>query len=403
MPKFFPKLALMLLLLLLTGAVAHAQTPEEIDPWTEDGLSVGRCIKKGGLDFGLFWDAVIYNDDLKQGIIEPWKDIFNRNQCHAFDVIALVKQQDSIRSSIRDNFLTCDTDQLPNLKTAFHKLTAEIYYVRHIVDGGIVVNLPYDLLKHRFFKRAVIADRTRIYNDMKKKYVKEDMLKQDQFDQLFLLLETKYGPGVSPDNEDHDYSEDRLNAYIDGCENSSWKAVGEKWEELKKHVTEDAGGIKSFSEGVSQSFVGLKEEASSLKIIDVIKGDMSLAAYAKSFATANLNGLSLEEGLSEIVASVSEGEFFKTTPSQEELLGVVAFSEQSFETQTIQTKMLNNFSVLYGNVSDESIEAFVNNLDGRLTQNPTNDGFIEILHNTYPQIANLEKATKTMNDRECPK
>lgn len=402
MPKFFPKLALMLLLLLLTGSVAHAQTPAEIDPQTGEGLSVGRCIKKGGLDFSTFWSSVIYNDDLKEGVVEPWKDIFNRNQCHALDVLALSKQQDSIRSSIRDAFLTCDTDQLPNLKTAFHKLTAEIYYVRHIVDGGIVVNLPYDLLKHRFFQESAIMDRTRIYNNMKKKYVKEDMLKQDQFDQLFLLLETKYGPGKTP-GEEHDYSEDRLNTYIDGCENSSWKAVGEKWEELKKHVTEDAGGLNSFSEGVSQSFAGLKEEAGSIKIIDVIKGKMSLADYAKSFATANLNGLDFEEGLSEIVASVSEGKFFKTTPSQEELLSVVAFSEQSFETQTIQTKMLNNFSVLYGNVSDESIEAFVNNLDGRLTEDPTDDGFIEILHNTYPQISDLEKAAKTMNDRECPK
>lgn len=400
--KNFPlKLACSFITLLFTGMVAQAQTAEEIDPQTEDGLSVGRCISKGGLDFGLFWDSVIYNDDLKEGIIEPWKDIFNRNQCHAFDVIALVKQQDSIRSSVRDAFLTCDTDQLPNLKSAFHKLTAEIYYVRHIVDGGIVVNLPYDLLKHRFFQESAILDRTKIYNDMKKKYVKEDMLKQDEFDQLFLLLETKYGPGKTP-GEEHDYSEDRLHTYIDGCENNSWKAVGEKWEELKKHVTEDAGGAKSFAEGASQSFGRVKEEASSIKIIDVIKGDMSLAAYAKSFATANLNGLDFEEGLSEIVDFASEG-FLGPTPSQEELLGTIAFSEQLFETQTIQTKMLNNFSVIYGNVSDETIEAFVNNLDGRLTEDPTDDGLIEILHNSYPQISDLEEAAKTMNDRQCPK
>src|SRR3989338_4696742 len=195
MRNFHIKLGVLLMLLLVTGVAAQAQTPEEIDPQTEDGLSVGRCISKGGLDFGLFWNSVIYNDDLKEGVIEPWKDILNRNQCQAFDVIGLVKQQDSVRSMVRDSFLTCDTDQLPNLKMAFHKLTAEIYYVRHIVDGGIVMNLPYDLLKHRFFQESAIMDRTKIYNDMRKKYVKEDMLQQDQFDQLFLLLETKYGPG----------------------------------------------------------------------------------------------------------------------------------------------------------------------------------------------------------------
>ena len=374
------KFLILILVLFLSGSGAFAASHG-------GNLSVGSCIKKGGFDFALFWDSVIYNDDLKEGIVEPWKDILSRNQCHSSDVIGLVKQQDQVRKKIRGAFLTCNTQKLPDLKEAFHKITIEIYYVRHIVDGGVIANLPNDILKHQFFKEASEANRDSIYNKMRSKYVSADFLTQEELDQLFLVLESKY--------------KERKGSYKDECENGSWKAVGEKWDEFIQHF-KDGAGSSDFADEWSASGDIIADTGSKMGITKLIKGEMSLAAYAKSFVTANLNGVEFTEGVSDIADYTSKNMPKGAIPSNESVAGTFAVAEELFETDVIKRTMIADFTTLYSNLSDETVENFVNVLDGRNTPSPKSDGFIEIIQNTYPQLNKIEQGVKMMRDRQCP-
>ncbi|MDA1060223.1 MAG: hypothetical protein O3B47_00320 [bacterium] len=379
MNKFSYKFLITILLLFLSTSSVYAAS-------SGGNLSVGGCIKKGGLDFALFWDSVIYNDDLMEGIVEPWRDITSRNQCHSFDVIGLVKQQDQVRKKIRGAFLTCNTQKLPDLKKAFHKISIEIYYVRHIVDGSVVLNLPYDLLQHQFFKKEPVRDM--IYNKMKNKYVSAEFLSQEDFDQLFLLLESKYS--------------ERKKAYRDKCENGSWKAVAEKWDEFKEHFA-NGMGASEFADEVVASAKIIATTGNKLGITKLIKGEMSLAAYAKSFVTANLNGVEFTEGLGDIADAFSKNApSTRTTPTIGEVAGNFSISEESFNSEEVKKTMMADFTTLYSNLSDETVENFVNTLSDNSTPSPKSDGFIEIIKNTYPQLNKIEQGVKMMRDRQCP-
>src|SRR3990167_7168103 len=134
----FKKISCSLLVSFLISSFLFSTTTfaEEIsdnDPYADGKLSLIKCIQKGGLDFWAFWDSVIYSDNLSEGVIEPWNDVLELNQCHSSDVLMLAKKQDALRKAIRDAFMTCNTQKIPSLKEKFLRITAEIYYVRHVV------------------------------------------------------------------------------------------------------------------------------------------------------------------------------------------------------------------------------------------------------------------------------
>lgn len=365
------------------GAFVHAVSPDT-DPYTDDGrLSLIRCIKKGNLDFGVFWDSVIYNDNLQEGVVEPWVDILYRNQCHANDVIALVRQQDNVRKAVRDAFLTCNTEELPRLKKTFHELTAEIYYVRHSVDGGLALSLPFDLLTTRQFTESVIKDRGAIYNEMYNRYVSADFLSEVELNDLFLELEIKYADRINP--------EGGPGAYV-FCDRSSWQEVAEKWQEFQTHFMEDFGGLKSAKETLEARANEISEDLDNLKITDLVKGDMTFAAYMKSFVQVNINNMEAKEGFEETSAKFLENLPNFTAPSQKDLLGALSSADQVHNVAKLKTEMAANFYVLYKNASDETIATFLDELKG----------LIDTIDASFPLTTQIKGCADTMNARQCP-
>jgi len=348
-----------------------------------------RCAAKGGFEFTLFLDSVIWNDSLMEGVIEPWNDVLNRNQCHSQDIIGLVDHQDSIRSDIRKAFLNCENEKLPQMKSAYHKITAEIYYVRHVIDGGLLLSLPYNIVKTRVYDNQLTVDRNLIYREMKEKYVKEGMFTERELDDFFLNIEIKY--------------QDRKESYI-RCESSSWEGVEKKWKEFGKYFTEDYGGLKQAGEGIARESKELGNEISSIKTVELFTTDDSFVDFIGSFVSAQVNGMPPKKGLTELYAKgkkdMMDNPFDSDVPSptQSELFNAMILQEHDFEIDKMETEMRAHFSVLYGN-SSEGIEMFMNELDGR--SNDSN-GLLEIIDESFPKLKLILDGTDTMNSRQCP-
>jgi len=390
MNKFREKLAIFLLAMFLAGSVPVsagevADEVRNIDPASGGKLSLIRCIQKGGIDFSLFWDAIIFSDDFTEGVIEPWNDVLFRNQCHSNDVMGLINQQDKLRKSIRDAFLTCNTQKLPRLRKSFAKTLAEIYYVRHVVDGSLVLSLPFDILSTKSISDATELDRNILYSEMLTKYVGSDFLTLDEFNILFRNLEFKY--------------RDRKKTYI-LCDKGSWQDVTKKWKEF----VDSKGGLEpafeDFKKNIANKGKKLGKEFATIKTVELFTEDSSFTDYISSFAQMNLNNMEPQKGYEDIRKSLIKNLPTAATPSQTDLLGAIAVSGRQFEIETMKTEMKSNFKILYKDAGDETIESFLNNLDGRSLAGTT--GLLEIIENSLPEMNKILRGTETMNDRQCP-
>lgn len=374
-----------LALMPILSNVAIAETPAGSDPYSGGSLSILRCAEQGGMDFGAFLDAMIYNDSLWEGIIEPWSDILYRNQCQANDVLALVKQQDKVRKAIRDSFMTCTTDKLPRLKSRYYALTAEIYYVRHVVDGGLVLSLPYDLLDTRFTD-AVRKSDTQMYKQMKEHYVSGSMIKSSDFDGIFKSLQTKYSQ--------------RIPTYINACHQGNWQDVANKWTEF---VT-DWGGTKKALEkagkNISARAGALAKEVKTMEVAKFLNNESSFASYVGSFFEININGVPPKQALADISKALSNSLPLGKLPTQASLLSEVSSNSTAFDFNKTETDLRNKFSVLYLNSSDEKIKEILNYLDGRSSKGV--EGAIESIEASFPQLGEILSAAESMNDRQCP-
>ncbi|MEK7672243.1 MAG: hypothetical protein AAB373_00005, partial [Patescibacteria group bacterium] len=261
---------------------ASAAEVNNTDPSTDGKLSLIKCIDKGNLDFLTFLKAATLSDGVTEGFFEPWVDVIYRNQCHSMDVYGLIKQQDKVRMAIRDALLTCQKEKMPQLKRAFTRLNAEIYYVRHIVDASLITRLPSEITEE--FRESLYTDRNKLYGEMAEKYIGEDGLTQQELDMFFIGLEAKY--------------EGRKASYI-VCEKSSWETVGEKWEEFMKFFSDGAGVIEA-GESISANAEKLGEELATIKTVELFTGEEGFTDYVTSFTKVTLNGLPVKDGLSEI-------------------------------------------------------------------------------------------------------
>lgn len=355
-----------------------------VDPYVEGKLSLVQCLKKGQFDFLLFLRASIWNDNAMEGIIEPWNDVLLRNQCQSGDVISLIKRQDSTRKAIRDAFLTCNTQKLSHLRTLYYELAGETYYVRHIVEGGVVLGLPYDL-NTRVFGAATETNRDELYKEMHENYAKKDVISPEKFDDFFLRMESKYV--------------DRKESYKD-CPTGSWQLVEEKWNEFVKSGAGAGDAFKTASKNISAQGKALAKEFKEIATVELLQGNKSFGDYVGSFFTANLNGLGVKEGVSDIYESITKNLPSGGNFNQSYLAAELSFSDQKFEANKIETEMITEFGALYGTAGDETLQILLNNLDGRQIKEV---GLIEILEQSYGPLNVMLDRTKTMLDRQCPK
>jgi len=185
-----------------------------------------RCFKSGGQQFMAFLNASIATDGFIDSVIEPWKDIFIRNQCHALDVLGLVKQQDKIRSAIRDAYLTCKSEKVAKLKKAFDEASVEIYYVRNMIYAEVVKTLPPNSNNIRLAKKPTEL----LKIEMKGKFLKK-FKDENAFNNFFNKMLQKY--------------EDRSNSYIK-CNKGSWQAVKDKFKEFIDFFKNGMGAKEGF-------------------------------------------------------------------------------------------------------------------------------------------------------------
>ncbi len=380
------------LMLLLNNAVAYA------DPTTQDSegnLSVIRCIQKGNIEFGAFLSSMIYNDSFTEGIIEPWNDVLSRNQCQSNDVYSLIKQEDKIRSAIRDAFLTCNNQAVPQLKKSYQKLMVEIYYVRHVVDTGVLGRLPVPA-HTSVFRDAAVVSRDQIYRDMSEKYIKESFMSQAEFDLLFLKLESKYS--------------DRKTQYLE-CTKSPWEEVGKKWNEFVKFFKEDAAGLKDAGKTIGAKLTGGKDgkgpsllnEMKTIKFVEIFtsadtKG--AVADYVKSLGQVNINNLTptnaLDEAKNYIDTHITNGSGL----TQSQFASITTSAQEQYSMEKDISKIRANFDARYKSAADGGTEEFINALDGRQTGG-ADDGTLEIIDTTFSPLNQILSLTTKIKDRQC--
>ncbi len=340
------------------------------NPYDGDNLSLGRCFYKGNIDFVLFLQTLIYSDGFKEGVLEPFRDIFSRNQCHSSDVLNLIKQRDKIREAIRSAFLNCRNDRIPMLKRAYNLVNAEIYYVRHIVDGVISLSLPLDTLNTLRLEseESLYTSDEEMYKKMKEKYL-GSMFSEDELNLLYRNLRTKYSK--------------RKIEYVN-CNSGSFKVLAEKFNEF----IDNFGGISPAIEDAKMRIGGRAE-----KIWEAIT-DPGLADYLSSIINININSMPAKMGASEILSYLSEfGEFPDYgDQSFSSFFGQLDLEDQKFLMETKKAELASSYIFLYRDNLDQSIEKFLDELN-EIDQS---------ILNTIDNLDLLFDCTFAINSRQCP-
>ena len=378
-----------LLSILIGSQLAYADSTTQD---SQGNLSVLRCIQKGDIDFGAFLSSMIYNDSFTEGILEPWKDVLDRNQCQSGDVYSLIKQEDKMRSAIRDAFLTCNNQAVPQLKKAYQKMMVEIYYVRHVVNSALITGLPV-LAQTTSFTEAAVVDRNQLYRDMSAKYVKESFMSQADFDLLFLKLESKYA--------------DRRTQYLD-CTKSSWEVVGNKWNAFIKFFKEDAAGLKEAGKTIGAVTTGGKDgkgpslvnELKTIKFVELFTTDESVLDYIKAFGQVNVNNLATSAAYDEAKNYINTHLNNGSGLTQGQYVSQSVGAENNYQMEKDIDQIKTDFDTRYKSAADGSMEQFIDALDGRQVGGQ-DDGTLEIINNSFSPLNEVLSLSTKIKDREC--
>jgi hypothetical protein len=307
---------------------------------SDGDLSLGRCIYKGNVDFMAFLQTLIYSDGFVEGVLEPFRDIFSRNQCQSTDVLALIKQRDKIRDQIRNSFLDCKPERIPALKKAYKRLNAEIYYVRHIVEGIISISIPFAMLDTIQLQSedSLYAKDETLYQEMKERYVDEDF-SEIEFDVFYKNTRSKYA--------------ERKKQYVN-CSSGSYKELIAKFQEF----IEDWGGTKTALEQSKNRIVGRAE-----KIYEAIV-DPGLADWFYGILTVSINGVPPAMAVEDFLNYISD---FGTLPNNDSrnmylILGMSGEEESKYLREVKKMEIASSFEFLYLHNSDQGAQAFIEEL-----------------------------------------
>ncbi len=350
-----------------SGLVANAELKQMVE---NAGLNVGGCILKGGLDFTGFLNSLIFNENFLEELYEPWKDVLYSNQCHAADLLNLLKAEDAIRKQIRKAYYSCNTKDLPKLKTKYYKVLMEIRYVRKVVDRKAVFSLPFGLKLND--PKMLYANRTTLVNELKDKYQVKDKLSKEEFDQFLAQIEIKYSG--------------RIEDYIK-CKNSSWQDVVDKWTEFEDFMKGGAGTVDAWEDTQEAWEKTVKKEFNAL--VDAFKSKEGFSAYFGGILDMNVNGLDPIKGFKEIYADLEEQYYpFVVKTSDQRREGENA--ARKTEVGTTRQEIGSRFQVKYS-ATDTNVQNFVKQLEHMDI----------IIKNSFPAMDAIENCSKTINDRQC--
>jgi hypothetical protein len=365
------------------------------DPATQDSqgnLSVLRCLQKGNIDFGAFLSSMIYNDSFTEGIMEPWKDVLSRNSCQSSDIYQLIKQEDKIRSAIRDAFMTCNNQSVPQLKKAYQKMMVEIYYIRHIVDTGLLGRLPVPA-QSGVLKDSAVANPDQLKKDMIARYVKESFMSQKDFDLLYKKLVNKYA--------------DRQAKYLE-CSTSVWEPVGKKWDEFMKFFA-DGAGLKDAKKTIVATAVGggkkndkgpsLVNEIKTAKFVELFTTKETVFEFVKSNLQLNVNNLTPTDALNEAQDYIKK-HLGGSGLTQSQYLQTTQGAEAKYQMEAGITQIKANFDARYKSAADGSMEQFINALDGR-NLGTKEEGTLSIINDSFTPLNDILSLTNKVKDRQC--
>ncbi|MFC1615500.1 hypothetical protein ACFL21_00010 [Patescibacteria group bacterium] len=368
-------ISLLVVIFSSTINLAWAQDDEEeedysdVDAYVNGNLSVGRCLVKGDIDFGVFLDSIIWSDGLIEGVFEPWVDVISRNQCHIIDISNLVKQRDKIRKYIRDAFLTCNNQKLAGYKDAFNKLNAELYYVRHVVDPTVVVGLPFGGNTQLLFDEgSLYYPEEKLKADMYERYVegRGAVFSETEFNVFFNLLSLKYI--------------DRKESYV-RCESGSWEEVAEKWEEF----IDTAGGLSPAWDNMEKGIGGRAE-----KIVEAAT-EGGWENYLSNIVQLRINKLDPIEGISEIGEALADSLPEGFNPTHEAMFKEIENTKEDYNRKLMLNDIAANFEVLYKDTNDETIGLFIEELEN----------LDRAINNSFDPLNAILQCSKTMNLRQC--
>ncbi|MCK9186490.1 hypothetical protein M0P48_03560 [Candidatus Gracilibacteria bacterium] len=350
--------------------MSYAEDKSDLEPSQGGNFSPAKCLAKGNLEFTTFLRASIFADGISGGIMEMWNDVLYRNKCQTSDIAGLINQRDKLRTYIRDAFTMCNTSSLPALKKAYKKLGAEIYYVRNITNKKVAINLPYDILSTRMLQNPdeLFYPKSKLYSEMKSKYMDSEILPETEFDVLFESFETKY--------------KTRRESYVI-CENSAWESVSKKWNEFLETVGGMAPAVKTVKKSMAQRAEKIVEAVTNKTLLDYISVHFAM----------DLNNLSAKEGYNQIVNRLLE-----SLPvsgggiTQEKAANAIEQTDKAYDTVLLRQEMSSQFYVRYKEVSDSSVGIFVQSLTELVTT----------LSDSLSPLGKLLECTKTVNSRQCP-
>lgn len=349
--------------------VAKAAVPDTSGVYDQSGnLNIGKCMKQGSIDFGVFLRSTLWSDTFIESVVEPWRDVLIRNACQAFDLYGLVMQQDKIRKQIRAAFLTCRNDKVPKLKEAYYKTTVEINFARNVVYGGIFVKQYKDM-------DVLLAD-------MKKKYVdKNSWFTKEQFAIFGNELKVRYA--------------DRVSAYVDKCDQGSWAEVRRKFEEFYEQVIK--GG---FVEDIKKGAVELKRKAKDVK--KAFGDAKSWEEWGKGLLQVNLSGTpcSIEDpsGCKDFWKDFTDeldenNPFTKTNfPSTTQgLFEMKTLTDMVVRQRVLKNEMSTRFQMLYGAAADTTLQEFINASEMLNTE----------IKDSFAPLNKIKECAKAIGKKQC--
>lgn len=343
---------------------AEPKTTENYyDPGVYDvggNLRVGKCIKDGGIDFTAFLQAIIWSDSFTDSLVEPWNDVLKRNTCQASDILGLVQQRDKIRKQIRDAFMTCRNEKVPQLKTAYHKTVMEIHFARNVVTGGALA--------------PQLADLDTLAQEVKSKYIDQyHWLTDEEFKVFANELKVRYL--------------DRRNAYKDKCDLTSWKDV---WKKMKEFYNGVLGS--GLVDEVKKEGANIKRKGQ--KIEQAFGNAGSFKEWAKGIIQANVNNQSPGAFWDQFSGDVNKYNPFTETNFPSTTQGVFEarkFSDLILRQQTLKNEMSARFQLLYGSTSDSKLQSFID----------AANGLNKTIVDSFIPLNQINECAKTMNKRQC--
>ena len=304
---------------------------------------------RGDRDFTAFLSSTV--DLSLDGTNEYFKDIFYRyptSYCQYLDVYDLIKRINKVQDQIRTAFENCS--DTTTLVYTYHKLEAELYYVRKVFDNGNVT--PDNQMMQQMHDEFVTND---------------NYFSEDDMTKIYTLIKSKYAAKIAQGG-----------LYSSCSQNTSWDDLVNKWNEFYDSAGGFGPALKEASDGISKHWDKLAQTAGDLKnwrIADLVK--------------VKINGLDFKEGLKQIL-----DELRRNSPGGIHIYDSLVAQQNSgnkVDEKVLAAKYQAEYEILYKETGDEYTKQILNKLDL----------LNAIITKTYVQQNKAIQCLKNTNKRQC--